>query len=299
MITTMVEDLGSVIEKGVETWKKNLSICLPFVFSSILTSVVAIIIIGGAILAAVPSLLSLIPYLKKPDEIPPYLISPLLPQLLQSIGIIAAAVILVVILGLLIYAFFTAGAIGMAKEAAEKGRTSLSEMTDYGRRKFISLLFADIIVGLIALAGVVFVIPGVLYILPYITSLSEMPPEVVLPAIAIVGSGFMIMYIYIIIVTILFALPRYAVVIDDLGAVEGVKRGFNFFMSHKLDVFLLWLVVLAIGVVAGFILGSIPYIGQLISMIVSVIVIQPLTVIWWSRLYLSMPEREPAEPFEV
>ena len=295
----MTEDLGSVIEKGIETWKKNLSICLPFVFSTILTFAVAIIIIGGAILAVFPSLLSLIPYLENPDEIPPYLISPLLPQLLQSIGIITAAVILVVILGLLINAFFTAGAIGMAKEAAEKGRTNLSDMTDYGRRKFISLLFADIIVGLIALAGVVFVIPGVLYILPYITSLSEMPPEMVFPAIAIVGSGFMIMCIYIILVTILFALPRYAVVIDDIGAVEGVKKGFTFFMSHKLNVFLLWLVVFAIGMVAGLILGSIPYIGQPVSMVVSVVVIQPLIVIWWSRLYLSMPEREPAEPFVV
>jgi hypothetical protein len=294
MITTMVEDLGSVIGNGIETWKKNLSICLPFVFSSILTSVVAIIIIGGAVLVAVPSLLSLIPYLTKPDEIPPYLISPLLPQLLQSIGIIAAAVILVVILGLLIYAFFTAGAIGMAKEAAEKGRTSLSEMTDYGRRKFISLLFADIIVGLIALAGVVFLIPSVLYVFPELVTVKT-PPRVA--AFVLLGLGVLVMTLYMLLVSILFALPRYAVVIDDLGAVEGVKRGFNFFMSHKLDVFLLWLVVLAIGVVAGFILGSIPYIGQLVSMVVSVIVIQPLTVIWWSRLYLSMPEREPAEPF--
>ncbi len=39
--------------------------------------------------------------------------------------------------------------------------------------------------------------------------------------------------------------------------------------------------------------GAIQYIGGLISMILSVIVIQPLTVIWWSRLYLSMVE--PAE----
>jgi hypothetical protein len=52
----MVEEIGSVIGKGFETWKQNLSICLPFVFSLVLTSVVGIIIIGGAILAAIPSL---------------------------------------------------------------------------------------------------------------------------------------------------------------------------------------------------------------------------------------------------
>ncbi len=53
---------------------------------------------------------------------------------------IIAAVIITVILVLLISAFFTAGAIGMAKGAAGKGRTSLSDMTEYGRRKFIILL---------------------------------------------------------------------------------------------------------------------------------------------------------------
>ncbi len=48
----MVEDIGSVLGEGFETWRHNLVICLPFVFSLILTSIVAIIIIGSAILAA-------------------------------------------------------------------------------------------------------------------------------------------------------------------------------------------------------------------------------------------------------
>jgi len=284
----MVEELDSVIGKGFETWKKNLNICLPFVFSLILTFMAAVIIIGGAILVAVPSLPSLIPYLTKPGEIPHELILPLQSQFLQNIGIIIAAVIITVILVLLINAFFTAGAIGMAKEATEKGRTSLSDMTNYGRRKWINLLFANIIIGLIALAGVVFLIPGVLYILPNITTLSQAPPEAILLALAIFGLGFLVMMVYIALISIMFALPPYAVVIDDLGAVNGVKRGFKFFMEHKVNVFLLWLIVIVIGGVVGFVLGSIPHIGQLISMAVSVIVIQPLTVIWWSRLYLSM-----------
>jgi len=143
----MVEELGSILGKGFETWKDNLSICLPFVLSSVLTSIVAIIIMGGAILAAIPSLPSLIPLLTTPGEITPELIPQLMPQILQNIGIIIVAVIITVILVMLIGAFFIAGAIGMAKEATETGRTSISDMMDYGRRKFISLLFTDIIVG--------------------------------------------------------------------------------------------------------------------------------------------------------
>nr|CBH38809.1 conserved hypothetical membrane protein [uncultured archaeon] len=282
----MVEDIGSIIKKGFNTWKANLCISLPILFSSIITAIVALIIIGSAILAAVPSLPSLIPHLSKPDELTPELILPLMSQLIQSIGLIIAAVIIAVILGLLISAFFNAGAIGMAKEATETGRTSLSNMKEYGKRKFISLLFADIIVGLITLIGFVFLIPGIVYSLPIITTSSEPAPNVILLVMIMVG--IICMAIYTLIVTILFALTRYSVVIDDLGAVEGVKKGFNIFRKHKLDVFLLWLVALVIGIVVSIILSLIPYIGQFLNVVVSVIVIQPLAVIWWSRFYLSI-----------
>ncbi|MBE0516791.1 MAG: hypothetical protein IBX41_05300 [Methanophagales archaeon] len=287
----MVEELGSILHNGFDTWKKNLTICLPFVFSFILTSIVAVIIIGGAILVTVgPLLPSLVPYLTDSGEIPPEVMQQLLPQFLQHIDVIIAAVIITIILVLLINAFFTAGAIGMAKAATEKGRTSLSEMIDYGRRKFSSLLFATLIVGLIALAGVIFLVPGVISLLPAIT---ETPPGVPnMAAFAPLFLGFVVLLFYMLIVSIILALPPYAVVIDDLGAIEGVKRGFKYFMAHKLEVFLLWLILLLIAIVAGIISGTIPYIGYWVNLLVSVIVVQPLSALWWSRLYLSM--REPS-----
>jgi hypothetical protein len=287
----MGEELGAILSNGFETWKKNLEICLPFVFSFILTSLVALLIIGGALLIIVgPLLPSLIPALTNAGEIPPEVIQQLLPQFLQNLGILVAAIIITGILVLLINAFFSAGAIGMANEATETGRTSLADMTDYGRRKFISLLVATVIVGLIAFAGVVFLIPSVVYLLPAITS--QTPPDVTnMAAFALLFLGFVIMLFYMLIVSIIFALPPYAVVIDDLGAVEGVKKGFTFFMAHKLDVFLLWILVLVIAILASIIVGAIPYLGQWLSMAVSVLIIQPLSVIWWSRLYLS--GREP------
>ena len=282
----MVEDIGSVIRKGFDTWKENLCICLPFVFSSILTPIVAIIIIGGVILASTPSL---VPYLTKPDEITPDLIPQLLPQILQSIGIIIIAFIVTIILCGLIDAFFWAGAIGMAKEATENGRTSFYHLIEYGKRKFISLFFTDIIIGLISFGGIVFLIPGILYILPELRALSELPPEEAAMALAVFGLGFLAMIVYLMIIGIIFALPRYSVVIDDVGAIEGIKNGFAAFMRNKVVVFLLWLIALAVTMIVAS-LGAIPYIGGIISMILSVIIIQPLTVIWWSRLYLSIVE---------
>ena len=285
----MVEETGSVIGKGFETWKQNLSICLPFVFSSVLTSVVGIIIIGGAILAAIPSL---VPLFTKLDEITSDVIPQLLPQILQSMGIIVIAIIATIILCMLIDAFFWAGAIGMAKEATETGRANISHMIEYGKRKFISLFFTDIIIGLISLVGLVFLVPGILYILPKLSVLSVLPPEEVITTFVVFGLGVLAMIVYTLIVSIIFALPRYSVVIDDVGAIQGVKNGFKVFRGNKVAVFLLWLITFVLFVISAA-FGAIENIGWLISTILFVIVIYPLTVIWWSRLYLSMVE--PAE----
>ncbi len=282
----MVEETGSVIGKGFETWKQNLSICLPFVFSSVLTSVVGIIIIGGAILAAIPSL---VPQFTKLDELTPDVIPQLLPQILQSMGIIIIAIIATIILCMLIDAFFWAGAIGMAKEATETGRANISHMIEYGKRKFISLFFTDVIIGLISFVGLVFLVPGILYILPKLSVLSVLPPEEVITTFAVFGLGVLAMIAYILIVSIIFVLPRYSVVIDDVGAIQGVKNGFKVFRGNKVAVFLLWLITFVLFIISAS-FGAIEYIGGLISTILFVIVIYPLTVIWWSRLYLSMVE---------
>ena len=284
----MVEETGSVIGKGFETWKQNLSICLPFVFSSVLTSVVGIIIIGGAILAAIPSL---VPLFTKLDEkfYTPDVIPQLLPQILQSMGIIIIAIIVTIILCMLIDAFFWAGAIGMAKEATETGRANISHMIEYGKRKFISLFFTDIIIGLISFVGLVFLIPGILYILPKLSVLSVLPPEEVITTFVVLGLGFLAMIVYTLIVSIIFALPRYSVVIDDVGAIQGVKNGFKVFRGNKVAVFLLWLITFVLFIISAS-FGAIEYIGGLLSAILFVIVIYPLTTIWWSRLYLSMIE---------
>ena len=130
-------------------------------------------------------------------------------------------------------------------------------------------------------------IPGILYILPKLRALSELPPEEAVMALALFGLGFLAMIVYLLLISIIFALPRYSVVIDDVGAIEGIKNGFVAFMHNKVAVFLLWLILLVVTTIV-MPLGAIPRIGGIISVILSVIIIQPLTVIWWSRLYLSI-----------
>lgn len=282
----MTEDLGTNIRNGFETWKKNLGICLPFVFSWILSSIVVVVILGVAVLATLPALVS---NLDAFEELPQELIFQQLPVLFQNLGIILIAVAIAILVSMLIEAFFWAGAIGMAKEAITTGHTDLSQMIDYGKRKYVSLFVTNLIIGLLSLVGLVFLVPGILALLPKLSRLSALSEGEVLTLIALFGVGFLVFIIYTIIISILFALPRYVVVISDVGAVDGIKTGLRCFMRNKLAVFLLWLVLVAVNILATA-FGTIPHIGGIVMLLLLMVVVLPLTVIWWSRLYLSMVE---------
>ena len=292
----MVEELGKILSNGFGTWKKNLTICLPFVFGFIAISIVALVVIGSALAIAIgPFIPTIVPYLTDSGEIPPEILQQLPALFMANIGLLLGAMLVTVVLMLLINSFFTAGAIGMARVATKTGHTSLSDMVDYGRRKFLSLLGVNVIIALIVLAGLVFLIPG-LVSLDVGTAISGSPFSAAsMASFALLGIGIIIALLYMLIVSIVLAVPPYAVVISDLSAIEGLKTGFRFFKEHKLDVFLLWLIVLVIAVLASIVLNNIPVAGGLLSMVVSIVIIQPLIVIWWTRLYLSGTEPEPAD----
>ena len=89
------------------------------------------------------------------------------------------------------------------------------------------------------------------------------------------------------IVSVMFTPSRYAIVIDDFSAFKGLKEGFKFFMANKVEVFLLF-IIMGVAMIVPVTFTSVPYIGDVILMTVMVTIIQPLVVIWWSRLYLDI-----------
>lgn len=292
----MVEELGKILSNGFATWKRNLTICLPFVFSLIVIGIVALVIIGSALVLAIgPFIPTILPYLTDSGELPPEIMQQLSAPLMASAGLLLGALLVTVILMLLINTFFTAGAIGMARVATMTGHTSLADMLAYGRRKFLSLLGATVLIAVIQLAGLVFLIPGLVSLISGVKSSGTPLDLSSMAAWALFGIGLLLLILYMLIISIVLAVPPYAVVISDLRALEGLKTGFRFFMGHKLVVFLLWLVVLVIAVLASMVLNNIPMVGGLLSMVVSVVIVQPLVVIWWTRLYLSGTEPAPAE----
>jgi len=279
-------EFGEIIKGGYKTWKNNLILCVPFILGGLISAIVAGIIMVITFLALFWPLIEKV--FSNPISISSSEFLSQLYSIITSnfISIIAVFVITAIIVGL-IFSFFYSGAIGMAKEALLTGKTNLSHMMDYGKRKYLNFFFANIIVGLIFLIGVLFLIPGILSIISEIGSsgfeFSSQNINAYFPLII----GFLIMIPYMIIMSIIFALVSYAVVIDDLSAIEGVKKAFRVAWHNKIRVFLMCLIVLVIGFIFGLI-GLIPFIGGILSFIVTLLIVTPLTTIWWSKFYITI-----------
>ena len=262
-------DFGEIIKGGYKTWKDNLVLCIPFILGAILSAIVAVIIMLITFFSMFWPLIETL--ISDPTSISSTeFLSEIYTTVTSNlISVIAVFTIISIIVGL-IYSFFYAGATGMAKEAIQTGKTNLSHMMDYGKRKYLNYFFANIILGLIMLVGFLFLIPGII-------SISSIPLII----------GFVIMVPYMLIMSIIFALVGYAIVIDDLPAIEGVKKALSVFRQNKLNLFLVWLIVMFLTFLFGLI-GVIPIIGGILSVIVTFLIVSPLTVIWWSKFYMTV-----------
>ena len=281
-----VVDFGETLRGGFNTWKNNIILCIPFILGGILSAITAVVIIAIAFLSLFWPLIKM--FFSNPSSITSSEFLSQLHSIISSnlVSIIAVFIITGIIIGL-ISSFFYSGAIGMAKEAILTGKTNLSHMIDYGKRKYLSYFCASIIVGLIFIIGVLFLIPGILSISSEIGSsgfeFSSQNFSTFIPLVI----GFLFMVPYMIIMSIVVSLVTYSVVIDDLSTVEGVKKGFRVFWNNKINVFLIWLIVVIVGIIFGLI-GLIPIIGGILSLILSFIIVTPLTTIWWSKLYITI-----------
>ncbi|MEL4305286.1 hypothetical protein [Methanococcoides sp. LMO-2] len=290
----MHEDLGRVLNKGFGTWKRNLGIAVPFIFNmllSMLVFVIAFIILSFIVLA--PSVSEIAdPSSLSPEET----MEMIMPLLNDSIGIVIAFGILTMLVLVFMQAYFTAGAVGMAKVASETGHTTLSDMFRYGNDNVISLFLAKIMVFLISFAGVIFIVPGAL-ITNDLGALMSNPENAVVPG-AMLLFGFLLWVIYAVIIGLILSPLEFCLVVDRLDPMSGLKRAYGFFMGNKLDVLLLFLVMISISVLNNLLseaMSAIEAVGAVwafTSFFLSIAVIQPLITVWWTRLYMSRSGKE-------
>lgn len=284
-------DIFKLLKEGFILWKNNPRICIPFVWSTLLTVIIGLTIFFTIFFNIFMPIIGA--YLTNPMQVAS---SDFLNEILQPIKNMLLPIILGVVVlitsAVFIYSFFTAGAIGMIKELLQTGETNTSTMWSYGKRKMLSVLGANVIIGLIAAVGFVFIIPGFFVFISSFSSYSSTGVMSSSTSFGFLGGilffllGLLLMIIYIACISIIFALVPYAVVIDDLHAVNGVKKGFHIFWhGNKINVFAMWIIIAILGVPIGLI-QRIPLVGWLIYLILIMIIWTPLVTVWWSKFYL-------------
>lgn len=285
----MVEDIGKIIRNGFETYTRNLNLSIPFVLSFFISGLIALPMIGLGFLYILGSSLSDITNAKSPEAIALILI-PLIMQHILEIGVLFVIILLVV---LFIQAYFTSGAIGMAIQATESGNSDLSSMRYAGKKNLVNMFLAEILFSLLSLLGIVFIVPGAMKI-----DISQFPSSENIGALALLLGGFLLWVIYLIVISLLFAVFRYSLVADNLGPLESMTASLSFFKKNKSDVVLLFVFVIVINIaliIIDQIFGSIPIISiiwSIINFVISLIVIPPLTTIWWVRLFMARTDRK-------
>ena len=285
-----MESINELLGRGFSLWRDNLNLCLPhllgFFFSlmALFAGIMAVIFSGLLPLEGLnETALQEMQYVEDLeemqvfwDQMEEHLAS------LQSSDILqmASAILAVFVLIALVDAFFAAGAIGMSRQALEKGRSSTSAMWSAGRRHFLGMFLAELLMTFIILMGI-------LLLLPLLGSGLE---KLGLLAVALA----LIAIFYALALTIILSTMPYALVLEDLPPLRALFAAIDFFWYNKFDVAVLWLVVVALSLglqmVSGAISSGQPGQGQPLSAItgmISLLVLAPLSNLWWTRLYMS------------
>lgn len=285
----MVEDTGKIISNGFEIYTKNLNLGIPFVLNFFITILLAGIVFGFGFFYLFGSSLSSLKNAASPEEVIPIILSIITQHLFE----IVILVLIFFLITMFLQSFFVAGAIGMAQKATETGKSELSTMIEAGKKNVVNLYLAEILVGLLSLAGIIFMVPGAMK-----TDLAQILSSPNAGAVLLLIGGFLLWIVYLVILSLVLAVFTYALVIDHLGPIDGILTGFRFFNRHKFDVFLLWLIIGVIAIVLtiiGQVMGLIPVMNILwsfINMFISIFIIPPLTTLWWVRLYMTRTDKK-------
>ena len=286
----MSENLENIITKGFHSWTRNLNICIPLLTNYVVqftvmffAAIAAMLLFFGQNLSGMASM--------EEDELFDLMSVSIMENLT---GLIVIALLVFFIL-FIFDAYFFAGAVGMSQNATAKGDASIADMFNAGNSNFINIFLANFLIMLMKIAGIIFVVPGAILTRNYMEVLESTQFT---SGILLLLMGIVIWVIYLLILNVVLAIVLYSIVIEKTGAMDGIIRGYGFFMDNKLSVFALWLLIIAVSTAVAVIfffagevialIGSdgLNMIWSLGSQVLILVTVQPLIMIWWTRLYM-------------
>ncbi|AGB49238.1 hypothetical protein Metho_0999 [Methanomethylovorans hollandica DSM 15978] len=288
----MHEDLGTLLNKGYRTWNRNMIIAVPFILDMMATIIFSLFAVTIFLMIfVVPEIASS----TIAGDVPPEVYLEILGSLLkENLLLLVAGALFLLILFLFIGSFFEAGAIGMCRLALLSGDTSVGQMWASARHHVLNLMFAKILVALIIMAGVVFLVPGIL-IAGDLGSLGSDPTSTGSILLAV---GMLVWFLYALVAGILLFFVEYALVVDDLDPISALEKSLEFFKDNKAGVISIIGIIVAISLgleIFGSAISSVEALSDVWSLVylfLSVIVIRPLTTTWIARMYMDRTGKE-------
>ena len=217
-----MEEIGEMIGKGFGIWRQNLNLCIPFLLNFFVSILVLVSFLAVIFVVAMPLMDVNSTSIQNSQNLQDVqAVQDLITQMegaLRSLGWQTILMVAFLFFGMiailsLVEAFFMAGAIGMARQALEKGRADTGAMWSAGRRHFLNMFLYTILAGLITMVGLVFLLPGI----GQISGAAQAEPA----ALGILIAGFLVFILYAIVLSLALAAAPYALVMDGLGPRTG------------------------------------------------------------------------------
>jgi hypothetical protein len=287
-----MEEIGEILSRGFGVWKRNLNLCIPFLLNIIASMLIFLPILAAIIVAIMPidslndlnqtSLQDAGAMQEMLTQIGDSLESLSGETILQVAGLFLALIVLVS----LINSFFTAGAIGMARQALENGKSDTSSMWSAAKKHFFGLFLATLLIELLTMAGMIFILPGI------IMGGEPLPedPE----ALGLLAAGILLFVFYALALSVILVAVPYVLVVDGHTPMQSISESIKFFRYNKFDVAVLWLFMAAfslglqmIGGIAPTGSGASSESLSVITSMINLLVLAPLSNLWWTRLYMS------------
>ncbi|WNY26909.1 hypothetical protein [Methanolapillus ohkumae] len=284
----MTESLQETLEKGYFNFKSNLSISMPpllmMIFIFILSMIYGVVV-GYFIYADFANIGS--------------------GNITYNYWAFTGVFILFILLLLLVYSFFMAGAIGLSKEAVETGKTKSGNLWGYGKKYFFRIFLASLISTFLSLLALVFYLP-LLYEF-YKAGTDPMmvfgTPEMMMTTLSNASiyyyAGTILATIYYILLSFVIYFAEYAIVIDNMKTIAGFKKSYHLLKENAISVmwFILAVTLISIFVsvlmlillyVMTWLLGSFGlYVAEVIILVLTVFLVA-LVAVWGTRAYMVL-----------
>ena len=287
-----MEEIGEILSRGFGVWKRNLNLCIPFLLNIIASMMIFLPILAAIIVTIMP--LDSLNDLNQTSLQDAGAMQEILTQMGDSLKSlpgetifkVAGLFLALIVLISLINSFFTAGAIGMARQALEDGRSDTISMWSAGRRHFFGLFLATLLIELLTMAGMIFILPGI------IMGGEPIPKDP--GTLGLLAVGILLFVFYALALSVILVAVPYAIVVDGHSPVQSISEAIKFFRYNKFDVAVLWLLMAAFSLGLQMIGGIAPAgsgasnesLSAITSMI-NLLVLAPLSNLWWTRLYMS------------